>query len=421
MNVLWVVNSALNDLSLALFGRPANGLWMDALLSDFRGRDDRIIVATTLPRRDTYRLEKENITYYALPDDYPLLYNEDKPENIQAWKELIETEKPDLIQVWGTEFTHGLCALRVARGIPAVVYMQGLLGAIAEVYRAGIPERDLKKTTTLRDFLRRDSILQQEQKFRSGAAKEAEMLRLAGNIISENEWCNSTVRAIVPDIKVYHCPLSINKVFSEYRWNAQTVERHSVICTASGYPIKGLHILLRAIDRLKDEYPDIKLYVPGQKMVADRGFRAWLRKDGYTKYIEKLVREYDLADRMVWLGHLPQEKLAAEYAKRQVFVMPSAIENHSSSLKEAMIVGMPCVAAAVGGIPEYVKDGESGFLYQFEDVSALTDRIRAIFEDDELATRLGNAAREDMTALHGGNRLLDRMTEIYRDLTGEKK
>ena len=421
MNVLWVVNSVLNDLSQALFGRPANGLWMDALLSDFRGRDDRIIVATTLPRRDTYRLEKENITYYALPDDYPLLYNEDKPENIQAWKELIETEKPDLIQVWGTEFTHGLCALRVARGIPAVVYMQGLLGAIAEVYRAGIPERDLKKTTTLRDFLRRDSILQQEQKFRSGAAKEAEMLRLAGNIISENEWCNSTVRAIVPDIKVYHCPLSINKVFSEYRWNAQTVERHSVICTASGYPIKGLHILLRAIDRLKDEYPDIKLYVPGQKMVADRGFRAWLRKDGYTKYIEKLVREYRLADRMVWLGHLPQEKLAAEYAKRQVFVMPSAIENHSSSLKEAMIVGMPCVAAAVGGIPEYVKDGESGFLYQFEDVSALTDRIRAIFEDDELATRLGNAAREDMTALHGGTRLLDRMTEIYRDLTGEKK
>ena len=247
------------------------------------------------------------------------------------------------------------------------------------------------------------------------------MLRLAGNIISENEWCNSAVRAIVPDVKVYHCPLSINKVFSEYRWNAQTVERHSVICTASGYPIKGLHILLRAIDRLKDEYPDIKLYVPGQKMVADRGFRAWLRKDGYTKYIEKLVREYCLADRMVWLGHLPQEKLAAEYSKRQVFVMPSAIENHSSSLKEAMIVGMPCVASAVGGIPEYVRNGESGFLYQFEDVSALTDRIRAIFEDDELATRLGNAAREDMTALHGGNRLLDRMTEIYCDLTGEKK
>lgn len=420
MKVLWVVNSTLNDLSRALFGRGSNGVWMEALLSDFRGREDyKIVVATTLPRKTPYRLEKGNITYYALPDDYPLFYNENKPENIRIWKELIETEQPDLIQVWGTEFTPGLCALRVAKGIPSVIYMQGLLKSIAEAYRAGIPERELKKTKTLRDFLRHDSILQQEQRFRAGAVKEAEMLRLAGNIISENEWCNSTVRAIVPNVKVYDCPLSINKVFSEYRWDAKTVERHSVICTASGYTIKGFHILLQAIDRLKGDYPDIKLYVPGKKMVAEKGLRGFLHHDGYTKYIEKLLRKYRLADHMVWLGNLPQEKLAAEYVGRRVFVMPSAIENHSSSLKEAMIVGMPCVASAVGGIPEYVRDGESGFLYPFEDVSALTDRIRQIFEDDELATRLGTAAREDMQKLHG-NSVFEMICSIYEDLICKK-
>ena len=422
MKVLWVVNSTLNDLSMDLFGKPSNGLWMDALLSDFRGRKDyEIVVATTLPRRDSYRLQTENITYYALPDDYPLLYNENKPGNIQAWKTLIETEKPDLIQVWGTEFTHGLCALRAADGIPSVIYMQGLLKSIAEKYRAGISERDLKKTRTLRDLLRRDSVLQQQAKFFAGAKKEAEMLRLAGNIISENEWCNSAVRAIVPKVKVYDCPLSVNKVFSEYRWDVRKVERHSIICTASGYTIKGLHCLLRAVAALKDAYPDIKLYVPGKKMVAEKGLRAWLRKDGYTNYIERMIREKNLAENIIWLGNLPQEKLAAEYAKRQVFVMPSSIENHSSSLKEAMIVGMPCVASAVGGIPEYVRNGESGFLYPFSDISALADCIRRIFEDDELATRLGNAAREDMQKLHGGEHLLERVTEIYQSMTGEKK
>ncbi len=422
MKILWVVNSVLNDLSMELFQKPSAGLWMDALLSDFRGREEyKIVVATTLPRRDTYRLEKGNITYCVLPDNYPLLYNENKPENKRAWEELIKTEKPDLIQVWGTEFAHGLCALRAAGGIPAVVYMQGILQSIADVYRAGIPERDLKKTKTLRDFLRRDSILQQEQKFRAGAVREAETLRLAGAVISENEWCNSAVRAIVPEIKVYDCPLSINKVFSEYRWNIKNVERHSVICTASGYPIKGLHILLRAVGRLKEEYPDIKLYVPGQKMVADRGLRAWLRKDGYTKYIEQLVRKENLAENIVWLGNLPQETLAAEYAKRQVFVMPSAIENHSSSLKEAMMVGMPCVASAVGGIPEYVKNEENGFLYSFEDIPALVGCIRTIFEDDEQATRMGNAAREGVLALHSGSRLFERITAIYKQITGEEK
>lgn len=422
MKVLWIVNATLNELSRALFNKPSNGLWMDALLSDFRGRKDyEIVVATTLPRRDSYRLQTENITYYALPDDYPLLYNENKPENIRAWQELIETEKPDLIQVWGTEFTHGLCALRAAKGIPSVIYMQGLLQSIAENYRSGISERDLKKTRTLRDFLRKDGILQQQAKFFAGAKKEAEMLRLSGAIISENEWCNSAVRAIVPDIRVYDCPLSINKVFSQYRWNAETVERHSIICTASGYILKGLHVLLEAVAKLKPKYPDIKLYVPGKKMVAEKGLRAWLRKDGYTNYIERMIRERNLADHIVWLGNLPQQELAAEYAKRQVFVMPSAIENHSSSLKEAMIVGMPCVASAVGGIPEYVRDGESGFLYPFEDRSALADKIATIFEDDALATRFGNAAREDMLKLHGGEHLLERVTEIYQSMTGEKK
>ena len=420
MKVLWIVNTMLNDLSKALFGKGSNGVWMEALLSEFRGREDyQIVVATTLPRKDTYRLEKGNITYYALPDTYPLFYDENKPGNIRAWQALIEAEKPELIQVWGTEFSHGLCALRVARGIPAVVYMQGLLKSIAEVYRAGISERDLKKTRTLRDILRHDSILQQEQKFRVGAVKEAETIRLAGNIISENEWCNNSVREIVPDVKVFDCPLSINKVFSEHRWDIKSVERHSVICTASGYTIKGLHCLLWAVDLLKKEYPDIKLYVPGKKMVSEKGFKGLIHRDGYTKYIEGIIRERNLEEHIVWLGSLPQEALAAEYVKRHAFVMPSSIENHSSSLKEAMIVGMPCVASAVGGIPEYVRDGESGFLYPFSDVSALADRIRWIFEDDDLAIRLGTAARENIQKLHD-NRVFERICKIYEELVCRK-
>lgn len=422
MKILWIVNTTLNELSQALFGRPANGLWMEALLSEFRGREDyQIVVATALPGRHPYRLQKDNITYYAMPDDYPLFYHENKHRNIKAWQTMIDAEKPDVIQVWGTEFTHGLCALRVAKGIPAVIYMQGLLGTIADAYRAGISERELKKTTTLRDFLRRDSVLQQEQKFRAGAAKEAEMLRLAGNIISENEWCNSVVRGIVPEIRIHHCPLSINPVFSEHRWQANSIDRHSIICTASGYPIKGLHNLLCAVHCLKKEYPDIKLYVPGPVMIAGKGLRALVHKDGYTKYIEQLIEKYNLSDHIVWLGSLSQEKLAAEYAKRQVFVMPSAVENHSSSLKEAMLAGMPCIATTVGGVPEYVRDGQNGFLYSFGDISTLIDRIRTIFEDDALAARMGETARADMQSLHDGVHLFERMTEIYRNLTGEKK
>ena len=58
---------------------------------------------------------------------------------------------------------------------------------------------------------------------------------------------------------------------------------------------------------------------------------------------------------------------AQEMETANVFVMPSSIENHSSTLIEAMIVGVPCVASDVGGISELITHGKTGFLYRFEE------------------------------------------------------
>lgn len=416
MKILWIVNSVLNDLSQELFGKPSNGVWMDALLSDFKGKGGyEIVVATTAKRKNVYSYKNQNIAYYLLPDSPPLTYNENKKSNIAVWKSLIQTEKPDLIQVWGTEFTHGLCALRVAKGIPSIVYMQGYLGSIARYYQAGIPIKDLKKTVTFRDFIKGDSILQQQKKYYRSAKKEAEILRLSGSIISENEWCNANIRSVVPNIKVYSCPLSINKTFSKKEWNIATIDRRSIICTASGYTIKGLHMLLRAVALLKIEFPEIKLYVPGTPVVSDGSIKWLLRKRGYTKYIETLIRQLGIGENIVWLGRLSQEELAEEYAKRHVFVMPSAIENHSSSLKEAMAVGMPCVSSYVGGIPEYVRHGKNGLLYRFEEYEVLADHIKRIFTDDEFATNLSSNAKKDMASLHNGSEF-EQICDIYRNL-----
>ena len=268
MKILWIVNSILSRLSLNLYNKPSNGLWMDALLEDFKNKEGfEIIVATTIKTNKTVKIADGNITYYALPDNVPLLYNENKKCNIRAWQSLLDEEKPDLIQVWGTEFTHGLCALRVAKNIPSVIYMQGYVGSIARYYQADIPYTDIKKTKTFRDFVKRDGILQQQQKLYRQTKKEAEMLKLSGRIICENTWCESNLKAIVPELKFYRLPLSINKVFSDYRWILHNTENFSVICTASGYTIKGLHMLLKAIAVVKQKYPEVKLYVPGTPQV----------------------------------------------------------------------------------------------------------------------------------------------------------
>lgn len=81
--------------------------------------------------------------------------------------------------------------------------------------------------------------------------KEKEMFHLASSAICENDWCDDSIKAVVPNMSVYRCPLSVNPVFSQYMWNVENVERHSIICTASGYPLKGLHMVLRAVSILK--------------------------------------------------------------------------------------------------------------------------------------------------------------------------
>ena len=419
MKILWIVNSILNKLSLNLYKKPSNGVWMDALLDDFKNKQDyKVVVATTIKTNRTVKFIDDNITYYALPDNVPLLYNENKKRNVRAWQSLLEEEKPDLIQVWGTEFTHGLCALRLAKSlnIPSVIYIQGYLGAIARYYLAGISYSELKRTVTFRDFLRRDSILQQQKKYYRRTKKEMEMLTLSGRIISENNWCDANLKAIVSSLKVYHCPLSINKNFFNYRWDINKAKNFSVICTASGYTIKGLHILLQAIAQVKQRYSEVKLYVPGSPQVSDGSIKGYIRRNGYTKYIEKLIRRLDIKDNIVWLGRLSQEELAKEYTKHRVFVMPSAIENHSSSLKEAMIVGVPCISSYVGGIPEYVRHGKNGLLYRFEEYAVLAGYISKIFDDDKLAQELSETAKKDMSLLHGNIRLYDTITEIYKEI-----
>ncbi len=420
MKILWITNIPIGPLGEKLYGKPGGGAWMSALLSDFEDmHKHQLVVATTASVSKAVKVTNEAGTiFYALPDTPPICYNENRPGNIAAWKELLANEKPDMIQIWGTEFTHGLCALRIANSIPSVIYMQGYLMSIARHYMAGMTHSEARKSITLRDVLKQDSIEQQQRKYYKSTAKEKEMLELAGAIICENDWCENSIKAIVPGVKVYRCPLSVNRVFLEKQWSIERSEKYSVICTASGYPLKGLHMVLRAIALLKDSYPDIKLYVPGLKMVSDGSLQWLLRKRGYTNYIERLIQKLNIEKHIVWLGQLTQEQLAEQYAKTRVFVLSSSIENHSSSLKEAMMVGTPSIASAVGGVPEYVQHGENGFLYRFEEYEIMAGYIDKLFADDALARHMSAASRIEMKKLHEGNDILGRTLEIYRDILG---
>ena len=96
------------------------------------------------------------------------------------------------------------------------------------------------------------------------------------------------------------------------------------------------------------------------------------------------------------------------------------IENHSSTLKEAMTVGVPCVASYVGGVPEYATSESNCLLYRFEDYEVMALQIMRLFESDDLCEKLSVNARNDMAESKRKNDFYLISKEIYKTIINEK-
>jgi glycosyltransferase involved in cell wall biosynthesis len=108
--------------------------------------------------------------------------------------------------------------------------------------------------------------------------------------------------------------------------------------------------------------------------------------------LEKQTSELGLDGRVRFLGSVPRETVLRLFRAADASVLPSAWENFPHTVVEALAVGCPVIATAVGGVPEVVVDGENGLLVEPRDASALASAIRRFFGDPELRARLAGAA-----------------------------
>jgi glycosyltransferase involved in cell wall biosynthesis len=184
---------------------------------------------------------------------------------------------------------------------------------------------------------------------------------------------------------------------------------HSVFTAAStDNPRKGLHCLLKAIALIKEEFPQLTVRVLG---TAIR--QSW-RAKGYHKYLDRLIRALALEDRIVPLGSLTSESIAAELASADVYAFPSFADNSPSSVTEAMLVGTPIAASFVGGVPSRLRDGETALLFPAGDEIVLAECLRRLLHDRELAQRLAANARAVALERNDPAKVAQQMIDIYR-------
>ncbi len=113
------------------------------------------------------------------------------------------------------------------------------------------------------------------------------------------------------------------------------------------------------------------------------------------------------------LGFIPHDELERLYERAAVVVCSSYREGLPLCVIEAMAFGRPVVATAVGGIPQLVEDGETGFLVPPGDAVALRDALERMLADPELRHRLGEAGRERITKLCSWDVVTDATIDAY--------
>ncbi len=135
------------------------------------------------------------------------------------------------------------------------------------------------------------------------------------------------------------------------------------------------------------------------------------------RLLEQRAHDLGIAKSCLFLGY--QESVAEWFAICDAVILTSANEGTPVTLIEALAAGRPVVATRVGGVPDVVEDGETGFLVRAADTHAMAERLEILARDPERRAEMGRLGRERMLRRYAVARLLDDVDALYRELLGE--
>lgn len=162
---------------------------------------------------------------------------------------------------------------------------------------------------------------------------------------------------------------------------------------------KGVFDLIEAFALVAEELPGVRLTLAGGVPAPE---------------IRELTAKLGVQERVVFPGWLGPQRLRAQLAAADVFVLPSHAEGMPMALLEAMSWRLPVIATPVGGVPQVVEHGTNGLLVSPGDVAGTAAAIARLMSEPQLRESLGAAARRTIEARFSLQRTLDRLGVIYR-------
>jgi glycosyltransferase involved in cell wall biosynthesis len=419
MKILWITNILFPEAQQLLSGNgtlKATGGWMlgaaEAFIQLGKGK---LSVATVSPLVNKLtRLNGKDMEYYIIPFDAGNFRRNDGYR--KYWRAIKDVLDPDIVHIFGTEYSHGLAYVDECGSDSVVVSIQGLTSVYSRYYHQGISAYELLKNITFRDVIKRSGSLLEKYSFKKRGNYEIDLLRKVYHIIGRTSWDKSHAWAINPKAKYHFCNETLRNEFYENTWEYSKCQKHSIFVSQANYPIKGLHMLLQALPLVLRDFPDTMVRVAGHDITYSLSWRERLKMTDYGKYIKKQIVNSNLSSNVTFTGALDAEQMKGEFLRANVFVSPSTIENSPNSVGEAQLLGVPCISSYVGGTMDMINKTSCGDLYRFEEFEMLAFKIcevfknSAIFDNREMITE----AQARHNRIGNANRLL----EIYSNILG---
>lgn len=303
---------------------------------------------------------------------------------------LVKAEKPDIVH------THGSLSGRIAarmRKIP-VVYTKH--GQVRTPDRRGIASSQAGPFTRLVNRVATRVLADRVIAVSDRVRKELEDSGIQPSMIT-----------VIPngiDLSPYRQKAKRTSKAKAADADAQGKRSFLIGTVARLSPEKGIDTLLDAAKIVVTSYPSARFVIAGTGPLE--------------RELAQKVRDLRLENCVRMAGFV--DNVPGLFSGLDLYVLPSDTEGIPLALLEAMAAGLPVVATRVGGVPEVVVDGVTGFLVPPRQPKALAQAIVRLLVDPDLAKSMGASGRERAESMFDARVTAERTVQVYRDVLASK-
>jgi glycosyltransferase involved in cell wall biosynthesis len=174
-------------------------------------------------------------------------------------------------------------------------------------------------------------------------------------------------------------------------------------------PWKGHDTVIMAMPQVLEVFPEAQLLIVGEPRFVDPSTRYDNR--AYGARLQAIVEDLGVSHAVRFLGH--RDDVPAVMRALDLLLLPSSVEPLARVALEAMVLGTPMLATVVGGLPEVIEDGRTGFLAPPGDVAAWTERILELLQDRTRLSEVGEQARAAIVGRVASERYVEQMSSLY--------